>query len=273
MLFNKVDLYRADSIWEDFPGFYVAALLQDTEPLNKYDQLYKLCLIASAFEAEPSGHLLAHVTKLTPLLICNCPQPSEIQPWALGEKRKAMHALCIPILHSCPHSWSPCVCYSTRSGFQGFCFRCNNLILVGWPGRWKQQTAQNGLSLLVSLAKGLCPSCLHLQQTASPVHVCRILLGHLCPLRSERCLCTDLQDLLASLLNKKNTCCPLDNTRGVSCQFPLYCLIQVGKKLSAQLQLHMILLKTRWKLNHWESTLQSGQRQLRALWGEKNSCA
>lgn len=90
---------------------------------------------------------------------------------------------------------------------------------MGWPGRWKQQTAQNGLSLLVSLAKGLCPSCLHLQQTASPVHVCRILLGHLCPLRSERCLCTDVQDLFASFLNKKNTCCPLDNTRGVSCQF------------------------------------------------------
>lgn len=59
---------------EDFPGFYVAALLQDTAPLNKYDQLYKLSLIAYMFEAEPR-HLLAHVTTLTPLLICNCPQP------------------------------------------------------------------------------------------------------------------------------------------------------------------------------------------------------
>lgn len=42
---------------------------------------------------------------------------------------------------------------------------CNNLILVGQPERWMQHTAHNGLSLLVSLAKGLCPSLLHLQQS------------------------------------------------------------------------------------------------------------
>ena len=120
------------------------------------------------FEAEPR-HLLEHVTTLTPLLICNCPQP--VRNTTLGEKRKATYAACIPKLHSCLHSWSPCVCYSTRSGFQEFCFWCNNLILVGQPGRWKQQTAQNGLSLLVSLAKGLCHSRLHLQLTANPVDV------------------------------------------------------------------------------------------------------
>lgn len=96
-------LYPADSLWEDFPGLYSAALLQDTDPLNKYDQLYKLSLIAYMFEAEPK-HLLVHVTKLTPLLICNCPQPSEIQHWTQGEKRKAVHAVYIPKLHSCLHS-------------------------------------------------------------------------------------------------------------------------------------------------------------------------
>ena len=135
-----------------------------TESLNKYDQWYKLSLYM--FEAGPR-HLLAHVTTLTPLLICNCPQL--VRNTTLGEESE--HAACILQRHSCLHSRSPCVCYSTRSRFHGFCFRCNNLILVGQPGRWKQQTAQNGLSLLVSLAKGLCPSRLHLQQTANPVYV------------------------------------------------------------------------------------------------------
>lgn len=63
--FTETVLNKDDSLWEDF---------QDTAPLNKYDQLYKLSLIAYMFEAEPR-HLLAHVTTLTPLLICNCPQP------------------------------------------------------------------------------------------------------------------------------------------------------------------------------------------------------
>lgn len=63
-------LDQGDCLLEDFPGFYVA---EDTEPLNKYDQLYKLCVIGHMFEAGPK-HLLVHVTTLTPLLICNCPQ-------------------------------------------------------------------------------------------------------------------------------------------------------------------------------------------------------
>lgn len=135
-----------------------------------------------------------HVTTLTPLLICNCPQLVRNTTLRFrGEER-----LRILKLHSCLHSWSPCVCYSTRSRFQEFCFRCNNLILVGRPGRWKQQTAQNGLSLLVSLAKGLCPSRLHLQRTANRVNV-RGPPG-------ATCTCTDTRRVslpLTSVLNKK----------------------------------------------------------------------
>lgn len=205
------------------------------EPLNKYDQLYKLALIACMFEAEPR-HLLEHVTTLTPLLICNCPQP--VRNTTLGEKRKAMYAVCIPKLHSCLHSWSPCVCYSTRSGFQELCFWYNNLILVGQPGRWKQQTAQNGLSLLVSLAKGLCPSRLHLQQTANPVHVWGAPRGQV--YRNRR-----TEGASASALTHMSPACFILNKKThvthlifkVSCQSPhppLQALIQVGKALSME---------------------------------------
>lgn len=155
--FTETGLNKDDSLWEDFPGFHAAALLQDTAPLNKCDQLYKLSLIACMFEAEPR-HLLAHVTTLTPLLICNCPRP--LRNTTLGSGReeglrmRSVFPNCIPACtveaHVCviPHG------ADSRSSVLG----CNNLILVGQPERWMQHAAHNGLSLLVSLAKGLCPS-------------------------------------------------------------------------------------------------------------------
>lgn len=97
------------------------------------------------FEAGPR-HLLAHVTTLTPLLICNCPQP--VRNTTLGGREERGYACglyspngipaCTVEAHVCV-----CVCYSTRSGFRELSFRCNNLILVGQPGRWKQQNRQH----------------------------------------------------------------------------------------------------------------------------------
>lgn len=220
------------------------------------------------FEAEP-GHLLVHVTTLTPLLICNCPQPVRNTTLGFGwEERGATYAVCILKPHSCLHT---CVCYSTRSRFQEFCFRCNNLILVGQPGRWKQQTAQNGLSLLVSLAKGLCPSRLHLQQTANPVHV-RGPQGPTAPPQTDGgclCLCTDPWALLTfSFLNKKTHVTDLIFESKFPVNSPPLPLRPhtSWQDASQQLQLHMLILKNRWKWNHCDSMLQSRQRQPRAWW-------
>lgn len=215
------------------------------------------------FEAEPR-HLSGHVTKLTPLLICNCPQPVRNTTLGFrGEKRKATYAVCILKPHSCLHSWSPSVCYSTRSGFHEFCFRCNNLILVGQPRRWKRQTAQNGLSLLVSLAKGLCPSCLHLQRNTQ--WMCEAPRSQL----HTHILCVSLP------LHRPISHCSLHFWikkhmlptwyLKVSCQSspsPLRPHTSWQDALR-QIQLHMLILKNRWKWNHCDFMMQSRQRQPR----------
>lgn len=70
-------------------------------------------------------------------------------------------------------------------------------------GEWKRQTAQNGLSPLVSLAKGLCPSRLRLQQTANLMHVRGPPRGPTAPPPGRYLhLCTDPRALL-EFLNKK----------------------------------------------------------------------
>lgn len=222
------------------------------------------------FEAGPR-HLLAHVTTLTPLLICNCPQL--VRNTTLGEKSE--HAACILKRHSCLHNRSPCVCYSTRSRFHEFCFRCNNLILVGQPGRWKQHTAQNGLSLLVSLAKGLCPSRLHLQQTANPVYVQGVGGG---PTGSD-CTSTDtwrvsLPPRWLHFLNKKTHVTHLIfkgefpvNSSPQSPPPPLYSLIQVGRTLSNSSGFTCWYWKTDG--NEIIAIPRTRQSQPRARWGRK----
>lgn len=139
------------------------ASINDTGPVS---------LFSRHVRSRTEGHLSVHVTTLTPSWsVAIVPPPVRNTTLGFGLRRGKLRTR--PMFsktHSCPHSGSPSVCHSARSRFHGFCFRCNNLILVGRPGEVKATwTAQNRI-VTACIQR---PAVLHVctaNKTANPPH-------------------------------------------------------------------------------------------------------